>query len=153
MRQLNLPEYSFRFRQRNDKTQVFDIIRKKYIVLTPEEWVRQNFVAWLIHEKKFPTGLIGIEKEITLNGLKKRYDIVIYNLNHRPEMLIECKAPDIAVSQKVFDQIAIYNMVMHVKYLIVTNGLEHFCCTMDFEKQKYFFLDDIPEYTQLFGNR
>jgi hypothetical protein len=152
MHPLNLPEFPFKFRQLNDKAQIFDPVRKKYVSLSPEEWVRQNFVAWLIQHKNYPAGLIGIEKEISVNKLKKRFDIIVYNKNHKPEILIECKAPDVAISQKVFDQVAVYNMAMNVKYLIVTNGMEHFCCTIDTDKQQYSFLSDIPDYDQLFGN-
>lgn len=152
MKKLNLPESDFTFRIHESKKQILDIIRKKYVMLTPEEWVRQNFISWLIRYKDYPAGLIGIEKEINVNYLKKRFDVIVYNKNHKPEILIECKAPDVAITQKVFDQIAVYNMTLHVKYLIVTNGMEHYCCTIDHEKQKYFFLSDIPEYNQLFGN-
>jgi hypothetical protein len=152
MQKLNLPEFSFRFRKWDDKPQIFDTVRKKYVLLTPEEWVRQNFIAWLIQHKKYPAGLMGIEKEIEIHGLKKRYDAVVFNTNHFPEVLIECKAPEVEITQKVFDQIAIYNMKMQVRYLIVTNGMEHFCCVVDAEKRKYSFLETIPDYADLFGN-
>ncbi|MFH0864589.1 MAG: type I restriction enzyme HsdR N-terminal domain-containing protein [Bacteroidota bacterium] len=152
MKKLNLPEFDFTFRISESKKQIWDAIRKKYVSLTPEEWVRQNFVAWLVHHKNYPQGLIGIEKEINVNRMKKRFDIIVFNKSHHPEVLIECKAPEVTISQKVFDQIAVYNMAMKVKYLIVTNGMEHFCCTVHHEKQKYSFLAEIPEYENLFGN-
>lgn len=152
MKKLNLPEFDFTFRLHDGKKQILDIIRKKYVSLTPEEWVRQNFIAWLLLHKNYPAGLIGIEKEIRVNKLKKRFDAIVYNKNHKPEILIECKAPEVAIAQKVFDQAAVYNMTLHVRYLIVTNGMEHYCCTVDPEKRKYSFLDDIPAYAGLFGN-
>jgi len=149
MQKLNLPEYTFKFRIYKSRQQIFDAVRKKYIALTPEEWVRQNFVAWLINERHYPSGLIAIEKELLVNELKKRYDIVVYNNNHLPALLVECKAPFVAVSQKVFDQAARYNLALKVNYLIVTNGLTHYCCYIDMEKGKYSFLKNIPDFNNL----
>jgi len=147
---LNLPEYSFRYRVSEKHYQIFDVVRKKYVALTPEEWVRQNFVSWLIHEKKYPMGLIAIEKVLMLNELKKRYDVVVYNQKNLPAMLIECKAPNVVVSQKVFDQAARYNLVLKVAFLVVTNGLEHFCCSINLEANTYSFMNNIPDYEYLF---
>ncbi len=146
MQKLNLPEYSFRYRINNEKQHVFDFIRKKYVMLTPEEWVRQNFLAWLVNNKHYPAGLIAVEKELKLNELKKRCDIVVYNNCHSPVLLIECKAPGVEITQKVFDQAARYNIVLKVNHLIVTNGMEHYCCFIDFEKETHFFMDEIPDY-------
>lgn len=150
MQKLNLPEYTFKFNVCNDKQQIFDVVRKKWVVLTEEEWVRQNFVAWLIHVKRCPLGLIAIEKELSLNSLKKRYDIVVYNSQHLPALLVECKAPGINVTQKVFDQAARYNMVLNVNYLVVTNGINHYCCFIDTFNKEFSFIDDVPEHDKLF---
>ncbi|HQH19469.1 MAG TPA: type I restriction enzyme HsdR N-terminal domain-containing protein, partial [Bacteroidales bacterium] len=150
MIKLNLPEYNFSYRLLDNKKQIFDSVRKKYVALTEEEWVRQNFIQWLIQEKKYPSGLIAIEKEFLLNGLKKRYDAVVFNNNHKPAVLVECKAPHIAISQLVFDQAARYNIILKVPYLIITNGQKHFCSLIDFEKETYNFIDHIPEFEKLF---
>ena len=125
---------------------IFDKLRKKYIVLTPEEWVRQHFVYFLIEEKKYPVTLIALEKQLTINNLKKRSDILIFNTNGKPEIIVECKAPSIKITQNTFDQIARYNLKLRANYLIVTNGLEHFYCKMDFKNETYIFLKDIPHY-------
>jgi hypothetical protein len=150
MNKLNLPEFSFRYRIYKEKKQIWDEVRKKYTALTPEEWVRQNFIAWLIREKKYPSGLIAIEKELTLNDLKKRFDVVVYNKSHLPVALIECKAPGVRIVQDVFDQVSRYNIVVQAKYLIVTNGMEHYCCNIDLENSTYSFMDQIPDYNNLF---
>ncbi|KGL60670.1 type I restriction enzyme R protein [Polaribacter sp. Hel1_33_49] len=125
---------------------IFDKLRKKYIVLTPEEWVRQHFVYFLIEEKKYPVTLIALEKQLTINNLKKRSDILIFNTDGKPEIIVECKAPSIKITQNTFDQIARYNLKLRANYLIVTNGLEHFYCKMDFKNETYIFLKDIPHY-------
>ncbi len=121
-------------------------MRKKYFVLTPEEWVRQHFVQFLIEEKKYPVSLIALEKQLTINNRKKRTDILIFNAVGEPDIIVECKAPQIKISQDTFDQIARYNLKLKANYLIVTNGLEHFFCKMDFENETYIFLKDIPDY-------
>tara|TARA_B100000809_G_C15111956_1_gene520952 strand:- start:15 stop:458 length:444 start_codon:yes stop_codon:yes gene_type:complete len=146
MRVLNLPSCNFKIKSSENKRFIFDNIRKKYIVLTPEEWVRQHYVYYLINEKKYPISIISVEKQLTLNGLKKRTDILIFNKEGSPEIIVECKAPSIAITQSTFDQIARYNLKLNAKYLIVTNGLEHFYCQMDLENEKYVFLKDIPVY-------
>ena len=125
---------------------IFDKLRKKYIVLTPEEWVRQHFVYFLIEEKKYPVTLIALEKQLTINNLKKRSDILIFNADGKPEIIVECKAPSIKITQNTFDQIARYNLKLRANYLILTNGLEHFYCKMDFKNETYIFLKDIPHY-------
>ena len=125
---------------------IFDKLRKKYVVLTPEEWVRQHFVHFLIDQKKYPETLIAIEKQLTINNLKKRTDILIFNSDGKPEVVIECKAPSIKISQKTFDQIARYNLQLKADFLIVTNGLTHFYCKMDFKNKTYIFLKNLPDY-------
>lgn len=146
MQKLNLPTYNFKLKSKENKTLIFDNLRKKYMVLTPEEWVRQHFVSFLIHEKKFPNALIAIEKQLKVNNIKKRSDILVFNSNGEPHIIVECKAPSIKITQDTFDQIARYNLKLKAKFLIVTNGLEHFCCKMDFENEAYIFLKEIPSY-------
>jgi hypothetical protein len=146
MEQLNFKTYPFRFKNSENKIAIFDIIRKKFILLTPEEWVRQHVVWFLIEEKKYPKSLVNVEKVITLNGLTKRYDIVVYNKNGGIEILVECKAPSVKIDQTTFDQIARYNMVLNANYLMVTNGLEQYYCQMDYINKKYSFLKEIPNY-------
>lgn len=146
MEQLNFKTYPFRFKNSENKIAIFDIIRKKFILITPEEWVRQHVVWFLIEEKKYPKSLVNVEKLITLNGLTKRYDIVVYNKNGGIEILVECKAPSVKIDQTTFDQIARYNMVLNANYLMVTNGLEQYYCQMDYINKKYSFLKEIPNY-------
>jgi len=146
MEKLNLPTYSFNIKFIEQRKYIFDFIRKKYVILTPEEWVRQNFLKYLVEEKKYPASLIAVEKEFKLNNLSKRSDAVIYNKQGDPLLIVECKAPEVKIDQKVFDQIARYNMVLHVELLIVTNGLQHFCCKLDAEMDTYYFLKEIPKY-------
>ncbi|MCI2227903.1 type I restriction enzyme HsdR N-terminal domain-containing protein [Polaribacter sp. MSW13] len=146
MQKLNLPTYKFKLKSNENKTLIFDKLRKKYMVLTPEEWVRQHFVCFLIEEKKYPTSLIALEKQLTINNRKKRTDILVFNTDGKPDIIVECKAPKIKITQDTFDQIARYNLKLQANYLIVTNGLEHFYCKMDFEKETYIFLKEIPNY-------
>ena len=146
MQELQFPKYSFRFKNSENKVSIFDPIRKKFVVLQPEEWVRQNCVQYLLIEKKYPKSLINVEKELQLNGLKKRYDIVVYNSDGSIHLIVECKAPKITVNQATFDQIARYNLVLNAKYLMVTNGLNHYYCQIDMDAERYQFLEDIPEY-------
>ena len=146
MQALNFPKYSFRFKNSENKVSIFDSIRKKFVVLQPEEWVRQHCIEFLINEKGYPISLINVEKELTINSLKKRYDIVIYNSDGTIHLIVECKAPKILINQKTFDQIARYNLELNATYLMVTNGLNHYYCQMDFELERYQFLKDIPNY-------
>lgn len=146
VQQLNFPTYPFRFKNSENKPSIFDDIRKKFIVLTPEEWVRQHCVNFLMIEKKYPKSLINVEKELFINGRKKRYDIVVYNSDGSINILIECKAPKIPITQKTFDQIAQYNLTLNANLLMVTNGLNHYYCQMDYDNERYHFLKDIPEY-------
>ena len=146
MQQLNFPSYTFRFKNSENKVSIFDEIRKKFIVLTPEEWVRQHVVQFLLDEKKYPKSLINVEKVLMVNGLRKRYDVVVFNSDGSIFVLIECKAPAIKIAQATFDQIARYNMTMKSQFLMVTNGLNHYFCQMDFENEKYAFLENLPNY-------
>jgi hypothetical protein len=149
MQKLNFPSYSFRFKNSENKLSIFDAIRKKFIILTPEEWVRQHVVQFLLDEKKYPKSLINVEKVLMVNGLRKRYDIVVFNPNGTIFILIECKAPEVKISQGTFDQIARYNMTLEAEFLMVTNGLNHYFCLMDFENEKYEFLRELPNYKVL----
>lgn len=147
MQKLNFPVYSFRFKNSENKVSIFDEIRKKFILLTPEEWVRQHVVQFLLQDKKYPKSYINVEKLIKINNLSKRYDGVVFQPNGDIFLLIECKAPEVPISQQTFDQIARYNLVLKAKYLMVTNGLNHYFCQMDFENEKYVFLKELPEYS------
>jgi len=147
MESLNLPTYSFNLKLIEQRKYIFDFIRKKYVILTPEEWVRQNFLKYLVEEKKYPASLIVVEKEFKLNNLSKRSDAVVYNKSGNPFLIVECKAANVKIDQNVFDQIARYNMVLNVDLLVVSNGLQHFCCKLDMENDTYYFLKEIPDYS------
>ena len=128
---------------------IFDFLRRKYVALTPEEWVRQHFVHFLIEHKGYPKGLIGNEIELQIGAKRLRCDTILYNKMAQPQMIIEYKAPTIPIQQKVFQQISTYNLLLKVDYLIVSNGIQHYCCKMDYDNQKCLFLEDIPEYEKL----
>jgi len=145
MLKLNFPDYTFRFKSSENKSLIFDVIRKKFMRLTPEEWVRQHVVHFLISEKHFSSSLINVEKQLILNNTKKRYDIVVFNNDGSIYLIVECKAPNIAITQDTFDQIARYNLVTNAQYLMVTNGLENYYCIMDYENERYIFMEEVPE--------
>lgn len=149
MQELNLPSYPIKKKIIDGKEYVFDFIRKKYLVNTPEEWVRQNFIYFLINEKKYPASLIAIEKGLKFNDLQKRADAVVYNNLGLPILLVEFKAPSIKITQETFDQISRYNVVFKVPYLIVSNGLAHYCCKIDFKDNSFEFIKEIPTYNEL----
>ena len=149
MKRLNLPTYSFNIKLIEQRKYIFDFIRKKFVILTPEEWVRQNFLRYLVDEKKYSASLIAIEKEFKLNNLSKRSDAVVYNKSGNPALILEFKAPEVKIDQKVFDQIARYNMKLNVDYLIVSNGMEHYCCKIDYGNNSYIFLKEIPFYSEI----
>lgn len=144
MQALNLPTYQFKLKDEDGRVSIFDPIRKKYLLLSPEEWVRQNFVQFLIQERKYPASLIALEVGLKYNQLRKRADILIYNTKGEPLLMVECKAPEVKISQDTFDQLARYNMAFRVKYLVVTNGMDHFCCEMDYSTKGFHYLDMIP---------
>jgi len=146
MQKLNFPNYSFRFKNSENKIAAFDEIRKKFVILTPEEWVRFHTVQFLIHEKLFPKSLINVERQLILGKLIKRYDVVVYNSKGGIHLIVECKAPSIAITQATFDQIARYNMSLKAEYLMVTNGLDHFFCQLDYVQEKYRFLKELPPF-------
>ena len=146
MQQLNLPTYKFRIKSTKNKYVIFDIIRKKYVSLTPEEWVRQHIIHFLVEEKKYPLSLISIEKKLTINKLTKRTDILVFNTKGLPHIIVECKAPSVNITQNAFDQIARYNLKLNANYLIITNGINHYYCEMDIKNEQYIFLDTVPNY-------
>ncbi|MCR4582790.1 MAG: type I restriction enzyme HsdR N-terminal domain-containing protein [Prevotella sp.] len=149
MYRLNLPEYEIKMRESAGKCQIFDFLRKKYVALTPEEWVRQHFVHFLVEHKHYPKGRLGNEVELTNGEKRLRCDTILYNKEAQPQMIIEYKAPTIQIQQKTFDQIAVYNLLLHVDYLIVSNGLQHYCGRMDYTNQKFLFLEEIPDFQNL----
>ena len=149
MLSLNLPPFDVKMQQRNGKNFIFDPLRRKYISLTPEEWVRQHFIHFLTNYKGYPKGLLVNEIQLNLNGTKKRCDTVLFNKDLSARMIIEYKAPNIEITQAVFDQITRYNMVLKVEYLIVSNGIHHYCCHIDYSTMQYTFLPDIPTYSEL----
>ena len=144
--QLNLPIAVLKTKLVEGTTQVFDQVRKKYLVLTPEEWVRQHFIHYLNQEKNYPLGLMGVEKMMKYNSMKTRADIVLYAADGKPNMIVECKAPNVKITQDAFNQIAKYNFKLQVPLLVVTNGIQHFCCKMDYKISKIKFLEEIPSY-------
>jgi len=146
VQKLNFPTYLFRFKISENKRLIFDEIRKRFMVFQPEEWVRQNCVQYLIHEKKYPKSLINVEKELKINNLRKRYDIVVFKPDGNIHLIVECKAPKITIKQTTFDQIARYNLALKADYLMVTNGINHYYCQMDFQNECYKFLKEIPDY-------
>lgn len=146
---LQLPPYPFKISEQNGLLTLFDVIRKKEIVLTPEEWVRQHFVQYLINQKQYPKTLIKLEGGHKLHGMPKRSDIVVFNTAGQKILLVECKAPSVPIDQKTFEQIARYNMVHKVNLLAVTNGLQHYYCRIDFETRDYKFIEELPGYKHL----
>ena len=146
MQKLNFPSCAFKLKSSENKTLIFDIVRKKYVIVTPEEWVRQHVVHFLLKEKNYPISLIAVEKQLKINKMVKRTDIFVYNKQGTPEILIECKAPSVKITQTTFDQIARYNLSANSNFLMVTNGLAHYFCQIDTDKETYIFLEDIPSY-------
>ncbi|WP_047446681.1 type I restriction enzyme HsdR N-terminal domain-containing protein [Alistipes sp. ZOR0009] len=149
MEMLNLPTCDLNVRRNGIKKEIFDSIRKRFVVLTPEEWVRQHFIQFLLNELHVPASLIGVETSLKYNGLSKRSDIVVYDRIGKPAMAIECKASTVKIDQKVFDQLARYNMVLNVSYLVVTNGMVHYCCQINKLDGSYSFLQEIPPFEML----
>lgn len=146
MQRLNFNEYPFRFKNEGNKLFIFDDIRKKFVALQPEEWVRQHVIRFLIEEKKIPKSRINVEKVLTINGLTKRYDIIVYTKQGEVFLVVECKAPQVQITQATFDQIARYNLALKSSFLMITNGLSHYFCEMNYKEGKYVFLRELPEY-------
>lgn len=144
MQKLNLPDCTFRFKNSENKHYIFDEFRKKFVILTPEEWVRQHILQFLHNQYHYPKSLIAVEKQIKINGLTKRFDIVVFDTKGNVFLIVECKAPNIKITQETFNQIARYNLALNAEHLMVTNGLNHYFCKMDFENEKYIFLEELP---------
>ena len=149
MMRLNLPPYPARVKEADGRRQIFDILRRKYVALTPEEWVRQHFIHYLIGYKGYPAALLANEVPLQIGEKRVRADSVLYDRQLRPRLIIEYKAPTIPLTQKVFDQITVYNLLLHVDYLIVSNGLETYICKMDYTNHTYRFLEMIPDYKNI----
>lgn len=149
MLELNLPPFDKKITMKDDKAFILDVIRRQYVALTPEEWVRQHFVHFLIEHKGYPQSLMANEVQLKLNGMSRRCDTVVYDRALRPRVIIEYKAPSVSITQRVFEQICRYNIVLQVDYLIVSNGLVHYCCKVDYANRSYTFVEDIPEYSNI----
>ncbi|HAQ19505.1 MAG TPA: restriction endonuclease subunit R [Prolixibacteraceae bacterium] len=149
MQKLNLPEYSFRIKNKEEKSLIFDSLRKKFVRLTPEEWVRQNFVQFLVQEKNYPVSLIAIEAGVKVNNNPQRADMILFDRSGNPVLVAEFKAPEVKISQQSFDQIVRYNMQLKVKFLIVSNGMEHFCCRISYVDNSYTFSPEIPDFSTI----
>ena len=149
MQELNLPRYEISVKRNGERLTIFDFLRRRHVALTPEEWVRQHFVHFLVEHKGYPKGLLANEVELSVGEKNLRCDSSLYDPSLKPRMIVEYKAPSVVVTQKVFQQIATYNLLLHVDYLVVSNGLTHYCVKMDYDNQKYLFLDDIPDYKNL----
>ena len=151
MQQLNFPRFEFKFRNLNNRQEIFDPVRHKFVTLTPEEWVRQHLIAYLVTNKGYPLSVIGVEKQLLLNKLPKRFDLVVFARNGNPFLLVECKAPGVGISEKTFDQAARYNMLLKAEFFLITNGLEHYSCRIDYEQKQYIFIEEIPDYAEVTG--
>lgn len=149
MTPLQLPTYPFRLKKEAGVTKIFDCIRKKFIILQPEEWVRQHWIHYLINEKKFPASLLRVEVSVNTKLLKQRSDIVAYNTTGIPLLIVECKAPNVKISQATFEQIARYNMKLKVRFLVVSNGQQHFCCAIDYDNENYTFIKEVPDFSAI----
>ena len=149
MFRLNLPPYPIKIQEKGEKRQIFDFLRRKWVALTPEEWVRQHFTHYLVELKGYPQALLANEVELRIGEKRLRCDTLLYNKELRPRMIIEYKAPTIQIQQKTFDQISAYNLLLKVDYLLVSNGLQHYCCKMDYDHQRYQFLESVPDYQNL----
>ena len=151
--QLNLPAYDVRICESNGRQMIFDFLRRKYVALSPEEWVRQHFTHFLVEQKGYPQGLLANETELRIGDKRLRCDTVLYDTRMQPQMIVEYKAPQIQIQQKTFDQIVVYNLLLHADYLVVSNGLQHYCCQMDYENRSYRFLTEIPDYDAIMPYR
>jgi type I site-specific restriction endonuclease len=149
MEPLNLPTYLFRIKEDKGKKYIFDEIRRRFVLLTPEEWVRQHVVNFLVNEKSFPRQLISVEKGFHQNRNRQRYDLLVHNRQGEPLMIVECKAPDVEINQHVFDQAGRYNNKHKAVYMLITNGTKHYCCLINMANKKYSFLQEIPDFKEI----
>lgn len=146
MQPLNFPHFEFKVKDINACPEIYDPVRRKYVALTPEEWVRQHLIAYLMQLKGYPGAIIGVEKQLLLNKKPKRFDLVVFSRNAQPYILAECKAPGVPITEKAFDQAARYNMLLKAEYFLITNGLEHYPCRLDYENKRYIFIEDVPDF-------
>lgn len=146
MIKLNLPEFQFRFKNSANKTYIFDEIRKKFVLVTPEEWVRQNFIQFLIQVKNYPPSLMAVEKKVDINNQPQRFDLLVYSRKGKPWLMAEFKSPEIKISQQAFDQVVRYNMALKADFVLVSNGLQHYFCQMNYEKNNYTYLKEVPDF-------
>jgi hypothetical protein len=146
---LNFPEYRFSLVNRGTNLEILDPVRRKYVRLTPEEWVRQHVLQFLIHEKNVPIALIGVEKSLKIGQLPKRFDAVVFSNNATPLLLIECKAPKVEIRESVFEQAARYNLALNAGYFMISNGLDTHCCRLDYQLKTYVFLQELPDYASM----
>lgn len=146
---LNLPPFEIKLSGTREHPLIFDVLRQKAVALTPEEWVRQHFVHFLIEQRQYPQTLMANEVQLRVGDKQLRADTVVYDRQLQPRMIVEYKAPSISLTQKVFDQISVYNLLLHVDYLVVSNGLQSYCCKMDYEHEKYLFIEEIPKYEDI----
>lgn len=146
MERLNLPTYSFNLKSEDERTLIFDVFRNRWVVLTPEEWVRQHIARYLSDDLGYPPSLILLEGSLRVNGMPRRYDLLVHDREGNPVMIGECKAPDVKITQKVFDQLARYNGVLGVSLLLITNGIDHYCMQSDPKNEGYTFLPQIPSF-------
>jgi hypothetical protein len=151
MQQLNFPLFEFKIRNFNNRQEIFDPVRHKYVSLTPEEWVRQHLIAYLTDIKGYPVTIIGVEKQLLLNKMPKRFDLVVFNRNANPLILAECKAPGVEITEKAFDQAARYNMLLQADYFLITNGIDHYPCRLDYKNKQYIFIEDVPHFDEVRG--
>jgi hypothetical protein len=149
MQQLNFPRFDFRLRNEGSRQEIYDPVRHKFVTLTPEEWVRQHLIAFLVKIKGYPLSVIGVEKQLLLNKQPKRFDLVVFSRKALPFLLIECKAPGVEITEKTFDQAARYNMLLNAEYFLITNGLEHYPCRLDYVNKQYIFIEDIPHFSEM----
>jgi len=148
MQKLNFPLFDFKLRNLNYRQEIYDPVRHKFVSLTPEEWVRQHLIAYLIQVKGYPESMIGVEKQLLLNKQPKRFDLVVFSRNAQPFLLAECKAPEVDISEKAFDQAARYNMLLQAEYFLITNGMDHYPCRLDYLNKQYIFIEDIPHFNE-----
>lgn len=148
MLELSLPAFEYKVKKQSGTVMIFDIIRKKFVVLTPEEWVRQHVIHYLTEVKHIPVALIAVEREIDLYGLRRRFDVVVFDRTGNPWLLVECKAPSVVLNRQVFDQAFRYNITLEAPYVAITNGVKHFCGKIE-RSRGFVFLSDFPDYITL----
>lgn len=151
MQTLNFPACNFRIRESEQRLEIFDIIRKRFVALTPEEWVRQHLIHFMHFEKNVPLYMMAVERGIRVNSLLRRFDLLVFATGGKPVMIAECKAPAVALSEETLFQASAYNMALKVEYLLITNGLDHYCAKVSYEKNSLDFLSGIPDYQSLSG--